>query len=100
MCFLVVWSLAATAAVLSVVVYPWMQRVDLEDSTFATLARTNAVIWLLILWWSLHQLIFQVAALLKITSPRGPSVFEGHVSFAIFYLTCDDFDAAACDSCL
>jgi cellulose synthase/poly-beta-1,6-N-acetylglucosamine synthase-like glycosyltransferase len=97
---LVVLPFALTAAVLWVVVYPWMQRVDLEDPTFATYARINSVIWLLILWWSLHQLIFQVAALLKVTEPHGPPVFDADASFAIFYLTCDDFDPVACDSCL
>jgi cellulose synthase/poly-beta-1,6-N-acetylglucosamine synthase-like glycosyltransferase len=89
-----------TAAVLWTIVYPWIYRLDLEDPSFARLARLNAAIWLLILWWSLHQLTFQIAALLKLPANRNLGTQGRAVSFAILYLTCDDFDAAACESCL
>ncbi len=97
---LVLLPLFLTSAVVWTIVFPWLRRVDLEDPAFARFAHLNAVIWVLILWWSFHHLSFQVAALLKLAAPLDPDTPAGNVSFAIFYLTCDDFDAAACASCL
>lgn len=92
--------IALTAAVVWIVVVPWMQRLDLQDPVFARWAYLNAAIWLLVLWWSLHHLTFQLGALLKL--PATSRVRDGadRVAFAILYVTCDDFDRAACASCL
>lgn len=129
---LVALPMALTVAV-AVVVHSWLHKFDLGDWRFAVLAQLNAWVWLIILWWSLHQLTFQLAALLKLpvaagarlpSPPTGgtpdplPSlpaaggdprqtpasalaaVSEPAVRFALFYLTCNDFDPGACRSCL
>lgn len=83
----------------TVVIWPWMRRIDLVDPWFGLLARINATLWFLVLWWSSHHLLFQLAALGKRTA-APPLPKAGKTRFAILYLTCDDFQAHACASCL
>lgn len=88
------------ALLLWLVVAPWVNHLDLHNPWLSSLARINAVIWAVILWWSLHHLVFQQAALLKQSlRPRreGSSV---SLQFSVLYLTCDDFQPRSCLSCL
>ena len=91
---------AAVIGVLCIVIYPWMKRVDLVDPAFANLARLNVIIWMLILWWSLHHLTFQLAALFKLPADDPADMSTPEIRFAVLYLTCDDFSPLACESCL
>jgi cellulose synthase/poly-beta-1,6-N-acetylglucosamine synthase-like glycosyltransferase len=92
--------LALMLAVAGIIVYPWARRLDLLDPHFAMLARINAFIWLLVLWWSLHHLVFQVAVLLTLPARRTSDPLNPKVNFVVLYLTCDDFQPVACESCL
>jgi cellulose synthase/poly-beta-1,6-N-acetylglucosamine synthase-like glycosyltransferase len=96
---LVLLPFCLTALVLGLVVWPWMRRVDLVDPWFAAMARLNAAIWLIVLWWSLHHLTFQLSALFKLPAQRVRVVSED-IQFVLLYLTCDDFQADSCLSCL
>lgn len=91
---------ALTVTVSVFIVYPWSRRIDLMDPPFASLARLNSAIWLLVLWWSFHHLLFQIATLLRVSGQRTRDPYSLDAQFVILYLTCDDFKPAACESCL
>jgi cellulose synthase/poly-beta-1,6-N-acetylglucosamine synthase-like glycosyltransferase len=100
-------------------VLPWMLR---EESKYGLpgavrasgtwwlvpLSVGSAVVWLLVLWWALHHLIFQLASLGPTMQPSqaggermgAESVETSRVRFAVLYLTCDDFLPESCRTCM
>lgn len=79
---------------------PWMRRIDLKDVQLSVLARINVLIWVFVLWWSVHHMVFQMAALFRV--PRMPSKSDAkfETKLALLYLTCDDFLPNCCYSCV
>lgn len=98
---LVLVPLAGTVVLLLAVIGPWMVRLDLLDRRLAAVCWFSSVIWLLVLWWSFHHLVFQVASLLAPGAGRGVAKEpRAGVRFAVLYVTCDDFQGDACLSCI
>jgi hypothetical protein len=91
---MILGSLTAT------VIGPWSKSLNLMNLPLSILCYTNAGVWLLVLWWACHHLVFQVAALFRrLLDP----VYDGELAttrFVILYLTCDDFVPDALSSCL
>lgn len=98
----VIAPLLTTIVFIVVLILPWMQRVDLEDRRLTFLCTINAAIWCVVLWWTMHHLLFKAAPLF-VRPPEIPAAKPSDsplVSFAILYPTCDDFDWSACQSCV
>jgi len=79
---------------------PWMRRVDLGDHRLAVFCMINAAIWWVVLWWSIHHLGFRLSPLFIRPQPCKRDSSKTPALFAILYCTCDDFDWAACQSCV
>lgn len=85
------------------IIWPWIHQIDHGDRFFSILAHINAGIWWFVLLWALHHLSYQVTALFRKTNKTAAKIPTGNKNnpgVAIFYLTCDDFNAACCASCL
>jgi len=91
--------IATVSLVLALVIGPWSRTVNLMDTRLSILCHVNALIWLVVLWWATHHLVFQLASLF-----RKPGTFppdgQPKVRFVLAYLTCDDFQEYACLSCI
>jgi cellulose synthase/poly-beta-1,6-N-acetylglucosamine synthase-like glycosyltransferase len=80
------------------ILYFWLIRVSREPVPFPWLAWINFSIWLIILYWTLHHISFQIVALFQNNS-RQPRI-KHNSDIVILYLTCDDFIEECCQSCL
>lgn len=82
------------------IILPWVYRVDLMNPYLSVAAHANALIWVVVLWWSIHQLTFQIAALFQPNSVCTGTEKVTEVPLVVLYMTCDDFQLEACESCL
>jgi hypothetical protein len=85
--------------ILALVIGPWSRNVDLFDLRFSIICHINALIWLIVLCWASHHLVYQVASLFPRASHCVGAADATNVRFVILYLTCDDFVPSACSSC-
>lgn len=88
-------------------VLPWMRHTDLDSVALAILCDASAGIWVIVLCWSWYHLVYQLNSVFAPDAPdrsdsqRNQYDDEEHKTrFVLFYLTCDDFQDACCDSCL
>lgn len=92
----------SVAAVVGTLVVPWFRhRPDLGGPILAASVITTTV-WMLMIWWSLHRLVFQLAAFWPVQSVdlKKTDRIESQPKFAIFYTTCDDFVTDSLLSCI
>lgn len=87
--------------IIGYVVVPWVfDRGMALGLWWGTLSAVSGTIWMVVLWWATHHLVFQIAAFFK----HGPSALtaneQGAVHFVILYLTCNDFQPDCCESCV
>jgi cellulose synthase/poly-beta-1,6-N-acetylglucosamine synthase-like glycosyltransferase len=81
-------------------VVPWLEnRRSLGYDVFL-LSLVSAALWLVVLWWALHHLTFQLAALCPRTIAPPPPAADRPPRFMVLYLTCDDFIPECCLSCV
>jgi cellulose synthase/poly-beta-1,6-N-acetylglucosamine synthase-like glycosyltransferase len=64
------------------------------------LVLVSAGVWVVVLWWALHHLTFQLAALYPVRPSSLPAMSSKPAQFMIFYVTCDDFMEECCRSCV
>jgi len=101
-CLLCALGFVLPLSILLLEVLPWILRygTSTDDHCLSALCLVNAAIWMTVLWWALHQLVFQLAGLWPVKVKRLPDVPNKPVRFAVLYLTCDDFVPECCASCL
>ncbi|MCX6081627.1 MAG: glycosyltransferase [Chloroflexi bacterium] len=93
-------SLSVWIGLAFLIVWPWIHQIDQQNLYFSIVAHINAGIWWIVLLWALHHLSYQVAALFKKKEQHETPIIKRRPTVAILYLTCDDFNASCCESCL
>jgi hypothetical protein len=96
------WLIAAgvVLAVVAFCVIPFFWGQPGGNAPLLALSIVSAGIWVLVLWWATHHLVYQLASL---ALPRSVAVSERpkHLpKFLVLYLTCDDFLPECGQSCL
>jgi cellulose synthase/poly-beta-1,6-N-acetylglucosamine synthase-like glycosyltransferase len=85
-------------------VLPWMRHINLDSPALAILCDVSAGIWVIVLCWSWYHLVCQLSSVFAPNGPdrsvSQPAADADQTRFVLFYLTCDDFQEACCDSCL
>lgn len=99
------WLVVATpfaliGSCLALVIIPWMVRFNLMSWSLTIFCWITSVLWIIVLTWSLYHLAFQVASLIRKPGDAVKPDYRREVSFAVLYVTCDDFQINAFQSCL
>jgi len=97
---LVLLPLTIMSVVVPFILTPWMRRISLLDSRLSMLAHANVAVWLIVLWWALHHLVYQLTSLFRGVANPLLATPHSDVRIAVLYLTCDDFQKHACESCV
>ncbi len=99
--YLVLLPAVLMAILLWSVVVPWVAtRGKALGVSWGVLSGITGAIWMLVLWWAMHHLVFQIATLFDTTtqSPALDKLQQGR--FVILYPTCNDFQPQCCESCV
>lgn len=96
---LILISVVVWLALVFIGIWPWIHQIDLSDFVLSVLAHFSAVIWWIVLLWALQHLAYQLGALL-VGKPQQTAPNPEEPVVTVLYVTCDDFNAACCQSCL
>lgn len=96
----VVVVLGAWISVAVLAIIPWIR--DFRLNMVAVLSLIAALVWWIVLLWSMHHLAFQLVSFTRRPSQQAQNSDRPRIRprIAILYTTCDDFNPAACQSCV
>jgi cellulose synthase/poly-beta-1,6-N-acetylglucosamine synthase-like glycosyltransferase len=79
-----------------------MRQIDLKDVGLSVAGAISAIIWMFVLWWATHHLLFQLVSFFRKSVRVYHSCLstESNIHFAVLYLTRNDFLPERCLSCI
>jgi cellulose synthase/poly-beta-1,6-N-acetylglucosamine synthase-like glycosyltransferase len=81
-------------------VWPWLLNRTHPDIAWTALTIASAIIWVLVLWWAIHHLTYQLVGLVPWRKPSEFPEPKSPPRIVVLYMTRDDFMPECCASCL
>lgn len=97
---LFVWPPLILGFLFAVEIAPWLANREHPGVGWTALTVISAIAWIITVWWALHHLLFQIAALVPPEAEPDFGAPAKPIRITLFYVTCDDFNPICCESCV